>query len=283
MAQESTLRQRKPLPEEAEDAEHSDHSEQSEASERSEQPEPATPTKEPKKRSSTEVDEEDPWDGYTPYVDVLRVLSFLLLASCGLSYVISGGESWWWGMKHRPDLLTARYYKELLTGPPPPTYMTLEELSAHDGADADKPLLLAINGTIFDVSSNRRMYGPGGPYSHFAGVDAARGFVTGCFKEDRTADLRGIEAVFLPVDDPETDAHWTEEELAALKVKELEEAKKKAHEALLHWVTFFGKSKKYSKVGYLVREEGWLEKEEPRELCEQAQSARKKRKIPTEE
>lgn len=68
-------------------------------------------------RSSKEIDEEDPWDGYTPYVDVLRVITFLLLASCGLSYVISGGESWFWGMKNKPDYLTVKYYKELITGP----------------------------------------------------------------------------------------------------------------------------------------------------------------------
>jgi hypothetical protein len=70
------------------------------------------------------------------------------------------------------------------------------------------------------VSSNRRIYGPGGSYAHMyaprplshffsewrtagivlsffcpwdrAGVDAARAFGTGCFKEHRTHDLRGL-------------------------------------------------------------------------------------------
>ena len=69
------------------------------------------------------------------------------------------------------------------------------------------------------MSSNRRIYGPGGSYAHMyaprpltsfsrmayggdctelfcpwdrAGVDAARAFGTGCFKEHRTHDLRGL-------------------------------------------------------------------------------------------
>ncbi|KAM0426946.1 hypothetical protein ACHAPT_007844 [Fusarium lateritium] len=266
MEDESTLRHRKPHHEEAEP----------------EQDQETTP-EETKKRSSTEIDEEDPWDGYTPYVDVLRVITFLLLASCGLSYVISGGKSWFWGMKNKPDYLTVKYYKELINGPPPPIYMTLDELELYDGTDPDRPLLLAINGTIYDVSNGRRMYGPGGSYSNFAATDAARAFVTGCFSEDRTADLRGMEEAFLPLDDPETDAHWSPEELAALKAKELAEAKDHAHKALLHWVNFFANSKKYSKYGYVSREEGWLEKEEPKVLCAQAQAARKTRTIPGKE
>ncbi|KAF5008731.1 hypothetical protein FDECE_5018, partial [Fusarium decemcellulare] len=274
MAEESTLRHRKPQHEDQESE--------------SDQSQPTTPTKKGTKRSSKEVDEEDPWDNYSPYVDVLRVIAFLLLASCGLSYVISGGESWFWGMKNPPPYLTTKFYKELITGPvesfhrfralkptntllkPPPVYMTLSELSLFDGTDPERPLLLAINGTIYDVSKGRRMYGPGGSYHNFAAVDAARGFITGCFREDRTADLRGVEEAFLPLDDPEIDAHWTPEELAALKVKELAYAKAQAHKTLQHWVNFFANSKKYERVGYVLREDDWLEKEEPKVLCDQA-------------
>lgn len=32
----------------------------------------------------------------------------------------------------------------------------------------------------------------GGSYNHFAGKDAARAFVTGCFKSHSTYDLRGL-------------------------------------------------------------------------------------------
>ncbi|KAI8720572.1 Cytochrome b5 heme-binding domain-containing protein [Fusarium sp. LHS14.1] len=269
MAEESTLRHRKPQHEDPEPKEVQEETSGSESED-----------EEGKTRSSKEIDEEDPWDGYTPYVDVLRVITFLLLASCGLSYLITGGKSYFWGMKNKPDYLTVKYYKELINGPPPPNYLTLDELELYDGTDPDRPLLLAINGTIYDVSAGRRMYGPGGSYHYFAATDAARGFVTGCFAEDRTADLRGMEEAFLPLDDPETDAYWTPEELAALKEKELAEAKEHAHKALLHWVNFFKNSKKYSKYGYLKREDDWLEKEEPKKLCDQVQATRKKRKIP---
>ncbi|KAJ4312956.1 hypothetical protein N0V84_009674 [Fusarium piperis] len=273
MKEESTLRNRKPHHEESQSKPEpeQDHEETSESE-----------AEESRIRSSKDIDD-DPWDGYSPYLDVLRVITFLLLASCGLSYVISGGQSWVWGMKNMPDYLTTKYYKELITGPPPPNYLTLDQLKLYDGTDPDRPLLLAINGTIYDVSNGRRMYGPGGSYHFFAATDAARGFITGCFKEDRTADLRGVEEAFLPLDDPETDAYWSPEELAALKEKELAEAKEHAHKALLHWVNFFAKSKKYTKYGYLTREDDWLEKEEPKVLCDQVQASRKKRKIPGKE
>ena len=52
---------------------------------------------------------------------------------------------------------------------------------------------LRISGDVYDVSANRRLYGPGGGYEFFAGKDAARAFVTGCFKEDLTHDIRGLD------------------------------------------------------------------------------------------
>lgn len=159
-----------------------------------------------------------------------------------------------------------------------PFYMTERELLAYDGRDPSKPLYLAINGTIYDVSNGRRMYGPGGSYSFFAGRDAARGFVTGCFAEDQTADLRGVEEMFLPVDDPEVDKAWTTAEMAKLRAGERARAKERAHAALKHWVDFFANSKKYTMVGYVKREEGWLDKLPRRKLCAQAQRGRSKRR-----
>ena len=158
--------------------------------------------------------------------------------------------------------------------------MTPEELSAFDGTDADKPLYLAINGTIYDVSNGRHIYGPGGSYHFFAGCDAARAYVTGCFADDRTPDMRGVETMYLPLDNPEVDAHWTAAEMEALRETERKEAEERVFGALKHWVDFFAKSKKYTKVGYVKREEGWLEKTAERELCAPAQKGRKKRKIP---
>lgn len=159
-----------------------------------------------------------------------------------------------------------------------PIYLTEKELLSYDGSDPQKPLYLAINGTIYDVSNGRRMYGPGGSYNVFAGRDAARGFVTGCFAEDQTADLRGLEEMFLPVDDPEVDKYFTTAEMERMRGEEMAAAKERAFEALNHWVKFFANSKKYHRVGFVKRGEGWLEKLPRRELCAQAQKGRQTRK-----
>ncbi len=158
--------------------------------------------------------------------------------------------------------------------------MTVEELAEFDGRNASRPLYLAINGTIYDVSSNRRVYGPGGGYQHFAGADAARSFVTGCFAEDRTADLRGAEEMYLPLDDPEADARWPPAELAALRAREREDALRRAHDALDHWVRFFADSPRYPRVGHVRRPPGWPDSEPRRELCATAAKGRKKRTFP---
>ena len=86
--------------------------------------------------------------------------------------------------------------------------------------------------------------------------------------------------MYIPIDDPETDAYWTAEELAALKVQERKTAEEKAFNALKHWVDFFANSQKYHHVGYVKRDEDWLEKTPKRDLCERASKGRKKRKIP---
>eukprot|EP01137_Pigoraptor_chileana_P021359 Opistho-2@84941 len=66
------------------------------------------------------------------------------------------------------------------------------ELSQYDGSDPTKPIYLAIMDRVYDVTAGKNTYGPGGSYSHFAGKDASRAFVTGNFKKDLTRDLRGL-------------------------------------------------------------------------------------------
>lgn len=163
-----------------------------------------------------------------------------------------------------------------------PLYLTPAELATYNGSDPSKPLYLAINGTIYDVSSNARTYGPGGSYQYFSGVDAARAYVTGCFAEDRTPDMRGVEEMYLPIDDPVVDRHWTKEELAELKKEELAKAEKKVYDNLAHWVNFFKNSPKYDFVGYVKRPEGWPGTEPVRQLCDTAAKGRKKRVVPKE-
>lgn len=121
------------------------------------------------------------------------------------------------------------------------------------------------------------MYGIGGSYHFFAGRDASRAYVSGCFQEDLTPDMRGLEAMYLPIDDPEIDSKWTTAEMKELKENELAEAKERVHSGLKHWVDFFTNSPKYQQVGFVKREEGWLEKQPVPELCKSNQQKRKKR------
>ncbi|KAM7206432.1 hypothetical protein V8F20_002781 [Naviculisporaceae sp. PSN 640] len=230
------------------------------------------------RRTRSKIEDED---NRSPIlVDILRVITFLFLASSGLSYLISGGETFFWGMKNPPSYLRASWWKSKISGP---LYLTPAELALYDGTDESKPIYLAINGTIYDVSANRRTYGPGGSYHWFAGCDAARAYVTGCFAEDRTADMRGVEEMYLPIDDPAIDKHFTKEEFVALRKKEMEDALKKVHDGLEHWVKFFKNSKKYSFVGYVKRPKGWPGTEPRRKLCDDAAKNRKRREPPGKE
>ncbi|CAI0401568.1 unnamed protein product [Linum tenue] len=93
-----------------------------------------------------------------------------------------------------------------LTDPPPvsdPVQLgdvTEEELRAYNGSDPSKPLLMAIQGQIYDVSRSRMFYGPGGPYGIFAGREAARALALLSFDpRDLTADLEGLGASELEV------------------------------------------------------------------------------------
>ncbi|OAA63033.1 heme/steroid binding domain protein [Cordyceps fumosorosea ARSEF 2679] len=228
-------------------------------------------TKQSTKRRTT--DEED-YDSSSLRLDILRVLTFLFVASCGLSYVISSGESFFWGMQNKPNYLKPEWWKAKFAGP---IYLTPDELSQYNGYEKGKPLYLAVNGTIFDVSSGLHMYGIGGSYHFFVGRDASRAYVSGCFEEDLTPDMRGLEEMYLPIDDPEIDSKWTTAEMKQLKEQELAEAKERVHSGLKHWVDFFTNSPKYQKVGYVKREEGWLEKLTVPPLCKSAQEKRKKR------
>lgn len=184
------------------------------------------------------------------------------------------------------------------------TDLTDAELRAYDGTDPDKPVYLAINGTIFDVSVGRAFYGPGGHYGHFAGRDATRAWVTECWdtEDQLTHDMRGIEEMYMPkyMDEELTDAangktdqpdalreqaaqvikkfgKVGKKERARRRDADLPEAKEAIERALAHWVNFFASSEKYARVGKVVREEGWEESAPaPPAICDEA---RKKKPI----
>ncbi|KAF9246879.1 cytochrome b5 [Melanogaster broomeanus] len=93
-------------------------------------------------------------------------------------------------------------------------------LAGFDGTDENRPVYIAIGGEVYDVSSNRATYGPGGAYHAMAGVDASRSFGTGCFATHRTHDLRGL----------------TDKELQSVE----------------HWKNFFAEHETYYKVGRII-------------------------------
>eukprot|EP01080_Neovahlkampfia_damariscottae_P001278 gene1278-11365_t len=102
---------------------------------------------------------------------------------------------------------------------------TREELAQYDGKDENKPLYLAVKGLIFDVSKGRSHYGPNGGYHIFAGRDASRAFVTGCFDINK-------------------------EECLSDKIDDFDERQKKDLE---EWYQFYLKSEKYFLVGKLKK------------------------------
>ncbi|CAH6723289.1 hypothetical protein CLIB1444_14S00760 [[Candida] jaroonii] len=152
------------------------------------------------------------------FLDILRILSGILLINAVLSYWITSSTTWGYDGKY----INPRYYWFQLGGQ---VNLTLAELSHYDGTD-NRPIYVAINGSVYDVTSARHIYGPKGPYRFFSGKDAARAFVTGCFNkpDEFTYDLRGL--------DPE-----------------------EARADVRKWQEFFGGNAKYWYVGVVQHEE----------------------------
>jgi len=115
----------------------------------------------------------------------------LVLAICFLFYKIFSGRK-------ADDSSTP-------SGPPPLPKMkkqdfTLKQLKMYDGTHAEGQgrILIAVNGKVFDVTRGKRFYGPGGPYSSFAGHDASRAlamFATDLVKDeyDDLSDLNTMQ------------------------------------------------------------------------------------------
>ncbi len=94
--------------------------------------------------------------------------------------------------------------------------------------------------------------------------------------------MRGVEKMFLPLDDPAIDGLYAKGELKKLKEQEKRRAKEQVHANLKHWVDFFENSGKYTKIGKVKREKGWETKGEAPELCARAAANRKPRAPPSE-
>ncbi|KAK4702379.1 hypothetical protein P7C70_g3839, partial [Phenoliferia sp. Uapishka_3] len=112
---------------------------------------------------------------------------FSILSSIFLSRTVT--ETWLWGYEGKYSN-PAKIYHDFF--PPKERFFSETELRKYDGTSADLPVYVAIDGDVYDVSLGRASYSPGGGYSFFSGVDAARAYVTGCFKTHLTHDIRGF-------------------------------------------------------------------------------------------
>lgn len=206
--------------------------------------------------------------------DLLRIILTLLFASAALSYYLTSGESFLWNFS--PWFLKLGALKSYLRGP---VLLTPAELALYNGSSPDLPIYLSINHTIFDVSASPHTYGPGGSYHVFAGRDATRAFVTGCFADDTTSDLRGAEEVYMLVDDPDDPEEQAlssgEKKLRA--ERERREARKRVQKEVEKWSNFYRNNEKYFEVGKLVVVPE-VSGGEPPKLCESAQKGRPKRR-----
>ncbi|KAI9819849.1 MAG: hypothetical protein M1827_006418 [Pycnora praestabilis] len=102
--------------------------------------------------------------------------------------------------------------------PPKHDPISVEHLSKCDGSSSSYPTLVAIKGTIFDVSGNKA-YGPDGSYKVFAGKDASRALAKSSLKPEEC-------------------------------VPEWQDLPEKEKTVLNEWYTFF--SKRYNIVGMVA-------------------------------
>ncbi|KAJ3408728.1 hypothetical protein CcCBS67573_g01981 [Chytriomyces confervae] len=147
-------------------------------------------------------------------VSVLLALVFVVGATVSTSFVLTKSLTFGYSIRelrqHIPILFDAAKQSETSAGTASETSgsakkpaqnkvekklltLTTEELRQFDGKDPNKPVYLAINGRVYDVTAGReKYYGPDGGYNFFSGVDAARAYITGCFQTHLTHDLRGL-------------------------------------------------------------------------------------------
>lgn len=107
--------------------------------------------------------------------------------------------------------------------------------------------------------------------------------MTGCFDTDLNGDLRGLEEMFMPVEE-EGGLKFTKEDKRERKLRREREkrvARKKVEEAVRGWEKMFdgGKDGKYFRVGKVNRgpDSGWEGWGEVKELCQKAREGRPRR------
>ncbi|CEP22792.1 unnamed protein product [Cyberlindnera jadinii] len=120
-------------------------------------------------------------------LDILRMVLGILLLNMMVSWWMTGSLTY----GYKGKLLQRHFWYYQLFGSR--VSITEDELLQFNGSDASKPLYIAINGTVWDVSSNPRSFGAGGSYGSFAGKDVARALATNCLNH-LTHDIRDIKS-----------------------------------------------------------------------------------------
>lgn len=111
MADEASVRRRKPEPKTTNPSD----PETTESSQDEKKARNNAPKKTKKKTAQDRLDEDESYSSL--YLDIFRVLTFLFIASCGLSYLVSNGESFFWGMSNPPKYLRVDWWKKQLVCP----------------------------------------------------------------------------------------------------------------------------------------------------------------------
>ncbi|CAG8571510.1 4287_t:CDS:2 [Paraglomus brasilianum] len=146
-----------------------------------------------------------------PAAHIGKSFGILLISFFLSSYFFT--ESWTWGYQNKWTNWRTYIPTRQVT-------FTVDELAKYDGSDPNLPIYIALFGEVFDVSNGAAYYGKGSGYNAFAGRDATRAYVTGCFNTHLTHDLRGL----------------TKEELKSLR----------------GWLEFYQNHHSYHKVGNVV-------------------------------
>lgn len=130
-------------------------------------------------------DPEDDEPVHFSFFDIIRMLAGLSIAMLLISSYFTNSLTFGYNGK----LIDPHFIHYQIFGST--VNLTEAELALYNGTDPELPLYVAINGTVFDVSSSRGIYGPKGSYSFFAGIDCGRALATNCLNH-LTHDIRDI-------------------------------------------------------------------------------------------